>query len=66
MKFGRFPLAECEGAILAHSLRLPGLVLKKGIQLTGGQLQQLAEQGIGELTVARLDEGDVLEDDAAQ
>jgi hypothetical protein len=30
MKFGALPPAEAVGAMAAHSLRLPGLVVKKG------------------------------------
>ncbi|ETW12552.1 molybdopterin biosynthesis protein [Roseivivax marinus] len=66
MKFGPVPLAEAEGAILAHSVRLNGGRLKKGRTLEADDLAQLAESGATEVTVARLDPGDVHEDAAAR
>src|SRR5262245_14089586 len=65
MRFGSFPLGETEGAILAHSLRAGGRLLKKGRVLTQADLVQLREAGISEVTVARLEPGDVPEDVAA-
>ncbi len=65
MKFGPVPLREAEGAILAHSLPLPGRRLRKGVTLTAAHLAQLAEAGMTEVVVARLEQGDVHEDDAA-
>ncbi len=66
MIFATLPLAEVEGAILAHSLRLDGTVLKKGTVLTGEHCAALADAGIADVTVARLDSGDVPEDEAAE
>ncbi|PTW62768.1 molybdopterin molybdochelatase /molybdenum cofactor cytidylyltransferase [Breoghania corrubedonensis] len=65
MIFATLPLAECEGATLAHSLKIPGLVLKKGTELTAAHIAALSEAGVGEITVARLAETDVKEDRAA-
>lgn len=65
MRFGPVPLAEAAGAILAHSCRLAGRKLSKGRMLTGGDLAALAAEGMTEVTVARLDPGDVAEDEAA-
>src|SRR5262245_56999791 len=65
MRFGSFPLGETEGAILAHSLRAGGRLIKKGRVLTQADIAQLREAGITELTVARLEAGDVPEDIAA-
>ena len=65
MKFGPVPLAEAEGAILAHSLRLPEGRLRKGHVVTAADIAALSAAGIGELTVARLEAGDVDEDTAA-
>ena len=65
MQFGPVPLAQAEGAILAHSLMLGGRRLRKGLVLTGAALAGLAAEGVTEVTVARLDPGDVAEDAAA-
>ena len=66
MKFGPVPVAEAEGAILAHSIRLPGGRLRKGIWLDRSHLGQLAEAGHDTVVVARLDPGDMHEDEAAR
>lgn len=65
MKFGPVAVAEAEGAILAHSLRVGGARLRKGQTLKPADLARLHEAGLTEVTVARLDPGDMHEDDAA-
>jgi len=65
MRFARFPIAEAEGVILAHSLHAESLRLKKGTVLDAAMLQRLQEAGIAEVTGARLEAGDVGEDEAA-
>ncbi len=65
MKFGPVPVAEAEGAILAHSARLTGRILKKGHILTASDLGLFTDDGITEITVARLEKDDVGENDAA-
>jgi molybdenum cofactor cytidylyltransferase len=65
MQFGTFPLAEADGAILVHSVRANGRMFKKGRVLTKPDLDALAEAAIGQVTVARLEAGDVPEDLAA-
>ncbi len=65
MRFGPIPLDEAEGAILAHSLRLPGGRLRKGRVLSASDLAELRGEGIAQVVVARLDPGDVEEDTAA-
>src|SRR5258705_1275348 len=65
MRFGIFPLAEAEGAVLVHSLRAAGRLFKKGRLLAKADLDALAAAGIAEVTVARLEPGDVPEDVAA-
>ncbi len=65
MKFGPVPVAEAEGAILAHSARLTGRILKKGHILTASDLGLFTDDGITEITVARLGKDDVGENDAA-
>ncbi|KAA2214965.1 NTP transferase domain-containing protein [Teichococcus oryzae] len=70
MKFGPTPLAEAEGAILAHTIRLPEgtspRVLKKGTVLDAAALAALRATGHGEIIAARLEPGDIPEDEAAQ
>lgn len=66
MRFGPVPLAEAEGAVLAHSLVLGGRKLQKGRVLGAGEIAALRSAGHAEVTVARLDPGDVGEDAAAE
>ncbi|PIE11516.1 MAG: molybdopterin biosynthesis protein [Rhodobacterales bacterium] len=65
MEFGPVPVAQAEGAILAHSVAVPGGRLRKGIVLTAADLDALSAQGLSAVTVARLAGSDVHEDDAA-
>lgn len=65
MKFGPVPIAEAEGAILAHSLGLETGRLKKGRALTAEDIAKLREGGVEMVTVAKLEPGDVQEDEAA-
>ncbi|MBX6375686.1 MAG: molybdopterin-binding/glycosyltransferase family 2 protein [Acetobacteraceae bacterium] len=66
MIFGPTPLEEARGAILAHTARLPdGSVIKKGSVLDEGALAALREAGRREVVTARLEAGDVPEDEAA-
>jgi molybdenum cofactor cytidylyltransferase len=66
MIFGPTQLAEAEGAVLAHTTRVPGRVLKKGLRLDTGALAALRSAGIAEVIAARLEPGDVDEDTAAR
>lgn len=65
MKFGLVPLAEASGAILAHSEALTDGRLRKGVVLGAGDLARLEASGIEAVTVARPEQGDVHEDEAA-
>lgn len=65
MRFGPVPLAAARGAVLAHSVDTGAGRLRKGRVLVDGDLAALAALGLTEITVARLDPGDVAEDDAA-
>lgn len=65
MRFGPVPLAEAEGAVLAHAVPVPGGKLKKGRVLTGADIAALEQAGHGHVIVARLDPRDVGEDAAA-
>jgi len=63
--FGRVPLADALGAVLAHTQRLPGSVLRKGSVLDAGAIEALQGAGIHDVIAARLEPGDVAEDAAA-
>ena len=65
MKFGPVPVADAPGAVLAHSLTAGGRKFKKGRVLSEADAEALAEAGIAEAVVARLEPGDVPEDTAA-
>jgi molybdenum cofactor cytidylyltransferase len=66
MRFGEVPVAEAEGAILAHSLRLGTTALKKARVLSRTDLDVIASAGLLRIVVARLESGDVAEDEAAR
>ncbi len=66
MKFGPVPVAEAEGAIVAHTIRSGGLTLKKGQVVTRQHKEALAAAGIAEIVAAQLEPDDVGEDEAAR
>jgi molybdenum cofactor cytidylyltransferase len=66
MIFAAFPLAEALGAVVAHSHRLPGRVLKKGVVLDEAAVAGLREAGMSAVVAARLEPGDVAENEAAE
>lgn len=66
MKFGPVPVAQVEGAVLAHSVPLAKGRLRKGRVLSREDVAALAAAGHDEVTVATLDAGDVGEDAAAE
>ncbi|MGH6933002.1 MAG: NTP transferase domain-containing protein [Dongiaceae bacterium] len=65
MIFADLPVSECEGALLVHGVKAGKLVFKKGRVLSAADLAALAEAGKSIVTVARLESGDVGEDEAA-
>ncbi len=65
MIFGPTPLDEARGAVLAHTVRLPGKVLKKGTVLDQEAVAALQSAGHGNVIAARLEPGDVPENEAA-
>jgi molybdenum cofactor cytidylyltransferase len=65
MRFGPIPPDDAVGAILVHSVRLKGVAFKKGRILSADDVAALKAAGIGHVTAARLDDGDVGEDAAA-
>ncbi len=66
MIFDHLPLAEAEGAILAHSMRLGGLAFKKGRILSKQDLVKLHAHNHATILAAKLEVGDVPEDVAAE
>jgi molybdenum cofactor cytidylyltransferase len=65
MKFGSVPIAEAVGGTAVHSIRQGDFVLKKGTLIGPAEVASLKTAGVKEITVARLDPGDVSEDQAA-
>ena len=65
MKFGPVPLAEAEGAVLAHSVALQKGRLRKGQRLDAAHVASLGAIGLSEVVVARPEPGDIGEDEAA-
>lgn len=65
MKFTTFEIGEAAGAVLAHTVHLPSAVLKKGRLLTAADIDELRSAGVVRVMAARLDAGDVGEDEAA-
>mgnify|MGYP001270984887 FL=1 len=65
MKFGKIPLDQAAGTILAHSTRLTGRIFKKGHILAPEDIVVLQNSGITGVIAARLESDDILEDEAA-
>lgn len=65
MIFDRFPVDQAIGVILAHSQRLRDRTIKKGKTLDESDIAALAAAGVSNIAGARLDAGDIGEDDAA-
>lgn len=65
MKFGATPLAEALGAIAVHSIRSGSRLLKKGTRISADDIAALRAAGIAEIVTARLEPGDIGEDEAA-
>ena len=65
MKFGPVAVADAIGGIVAHAIRQPGLMLRKGDWLGEPQIALLREAGVETVTIAQLEPGDVGEDEAA-
>lgn len=65
MKFGPVAPRGALGATAVHSIRQGDLVLKKGTLIGAKEIAALEAAGVKEIVVARLDPGDVSEDQAA-
>ncbi len=66
MKFGPVSVAQAEGGILAHSLNVRGVRLRKGRILSAADIAAIAQAGVSDVTVAVLDADDIAEDQAAE
>lgn len=65
MMFGTCPVAEADGAILAHSMTVGAERWPKGRHLSRDDVETLRANGIREIVAARLEPSDVAEDVAA-
>ncbi len=65
MKFGPVGILQAEGTVLAHAVKLPGGRLPKGRLIKASDVSAMQAAGLAEVVVARLEPGDVLEDEAA-
>ena len=65
MKFGPVTPEEGLGGVTVHAIRKGALVLKKGTPIGADEIAALKQAGVTEIVVARLDDGDVSEDEAA-
>ena len=65
MKFGATPLGEAQGAILAHGIKAGPRVFKKGRVLGEADIAALKAAGLTSVVTARLEEGDIGENEAA-
>ena len=65
MIFATFPLDDAQGAVLAHSHRLPDRILKKGTVLDEAAIAALRAAGRDPIIAARLGPDDVAENEAA-
>ena len=65
MKFGPVPPRAAKGAIAAHSVRAGERLIKKGSAIGDAEIAALERAEIKEIVAARLEPGDVGEDEAA-
>jgi molybdenum cofactor cytidylyltransferase len=65
MRFGRVPLDRAVGALLGHSISVADARFRKGRMLSAGDVEKLRAAGLTTILSARLDDGDVVEDVAA-
>ena len=66
MIFGEVSVDKALGCVLAHSIRLPDRRLKKGLRIGVQEIAQLNDANLTSVVVARLEPGDVDEDEAAK
>lgn len=66
MKFGPVRLEEAEGAILAHSMAVGDRRWRKATVLSAEDVAAMKQSGLETIVVARMEPGDVDEDEAAR
>ena len=66
MIFGEVCIDKALGCILAHSVRLPDGRLNKGLRIGVAEIAQLRDANLTTVVAARLEPGDVHEDEAAK
>ncbi|WP_295810500.1 molybdopterin-binding/glycosyltransferase family 2 protein [uncultured Nitratireductor sp.] len=66
MKFGPLSIDEAEGAVLAHATMAGKTRLRKAHRLSAEDLALLRTQGVSSVIAARLEPGDLDEDEAAK
>ncbi len=66
MKFGPVPVAEALGGMVAHAVRRDSLILRKGEIVDAARISALRAADVAEIVVARLEPGDLGEDQAAE
>lgn len=66
MKFGAVAVAEAKGAILAHSIVVASGKMAKGRCLSSEDIRAFENAGLEKVIVARLEVGDLTEDEAAE
>lgn len=66
MLFGTLSLDKSEGALLAHTLRVPGRTIKKGSVISSVDICALRTAGFSNVMAARIEKADVIEDQAAR
>ncbi len=66
MIFGAVAIDDAEGAMLGHGLSAGGRKFKKGHRLSATDIEALRAAGVSSVIAARLEPGDVPEDQAAE
>jgi molybdenum cofactor cytidylyltransferase len=57
LRFGTLPLDCAEGAVLAHSLKRPGVAFRKGRRLSAEDIAALRQAGVSDIVAAQFDDG---------
>ena len=65
MWFGKLPIEQCAGCVLAHSVGTGKQRITKGTLLDDDLIRQLIDNNVSHLVVARCDDNDVAENEAA-
>jgi molybdenum cofactor cytidylyltransferase len=66
VKFGAVSLEAALGAIAAHAVRYPGVVLKKGDVIEAAHIAALRRAGVAEIIVAQIEPHEIGENEAAR